>query len=96
MTGWQRRADAAARRLAAVARRVRRATGPLVSNGSLALLYHRAAHENVDPWRLAVQPDHLSQHLEILAGISADHGSRPPACVREGPGAAPDHRGDLR
>ena len=54
-------------RLKAAARRVCRSTGPLVSNGSLALLYHRAAHDDVDPWRLAVQPDHLSQHLEILA-----------------------------
>ena len=55
------------RRLAAAGRRVRRAVGPLVRNGSLVLLYHRAAHDSVDPWRLAVQPDHLSQHLEILA-----------------------------
>ena len=55
------------RRLAAAGRRVRRAVGPLVSNGSLVLLYHRAAHDSVDPWRLAVQPDHLSEHLEILA-----------------------------
>lgn len=33
----------------------------------MALLYHRAAVDAVDPWRLAVQPEHLTQHLEILA-----------------------------
>lgn len=55
------------RRLSAVARRVRRRTGPLVRNGSLALLYHRAASDSLDPWRLAVQPKHLAEHLEILA-----------------------------
>ena len=55
------------RRVAAVARRVRRAVGPLVWNGSLVLLYHRAAVDVVDPWRLAVRPEHLTQHLEILA-----------------------------
>lgn len=58
------------RRLAAVARRVRRATRPLVRNGSLALLYHRAASDSVDPWRLAVQPKHLAEHLEILAAYT--------------------------
>ena len=36
-------------------------------NGSIALVYHRAAHDDVDPWRLAVSPEHLSEHLEILA-----------------------------
>ncbi len=36
-------------------------------NGSVALLYHRAAQDAVDPWRLAVEPEHLSEHLEILA-----------------------------
>ena len=33
----------------------------------MALLYHRVAHDSVDPWRLAVQPQHLTEHLEILA-----------------------------
>jgi peptidoglycan/xylan/chitin deacetylase (PgdA/CDA1 family) len=55
------------RRLIAVARRVRRAAAPLVPNGSLALLYHRTASDSVDPWRLAVQPHHLTEHLAILA-----------------------------
>jgi peptidoglycan/xylan/chitin deacetylase (PgdA/CDA1 family) len=55
------------RRLSAAGRRVRRAVVPRVSNASLVLLYHRAAHDSVDPWRLAVQPNHLSEHLEILA-----------------------------
>jgi peptidoglycan/xylan/chitin deacetylase (PgdA/CDA1 family) len=50
----------------AQARRLRRAAGP-VRNGSLALLYHRAACDSVDPWRLAVEPAHLLEHLEILA-----------------------------
>jgi hypothetical protein len=48
-------------------RRLRRAAGPPVRNGSVALVYHRAAHDEVDPWRLAVAPAHLSEHLEILA-----------------------------
>lgn len=48
-------------------RRIRRAAGPPVRNGSLALLYHRAACDELDPWRLAVTPAHLSEHLEILA-----------------------------
>ncbi len=55
------------RRLTSVARRVRRAVAPRVSNGSVVLLYHRAADDSVDPWRLAVQPHHLTEHLEILA-----------------------------
>jgi peptidoglycan/xylan/chitin deacetylase (PgdA/CDA1 family) len=38
-----------------------------VRNGSIALVYHRAAHDEIDPWRLAVTPAHLSEHLEILA-----------------------------
>jgi peptidoglycan/xylan/chitin deacetylase (PgdA/CDA1 family) len=33
----------------------------------LVLLYHRAARDSVDPWRLAVQPHHLTEHFEILA-----------------------------
>lgn len=48
-------------------RRIRRAAGPPVRNGSVALVYHRAARDEVDPWRLAVTPTHLSEHLEILA-----------------------------
>lgn len=47
--------------------RLRRAVGPPVRNGSVALLYHRVARADVDPWRLAVTPEHLSEHLEILA-----------------------------
>ena len=54
-------------RLAAVVRRGRRAVAPVFASGSVVLLYHRAAHDSVDPWRLAVQPKHLSEHLEILA-----------------------------
>ena len=55
------------RRLSAVSRRVRRAVAPVLANGSVVLLYHRAAKDSVDPWRLAVRPEHLSEHLEILA-----------------------------
>ena len=59
----------AKRRLRPVRARVRglrRAVGPPVRNGSVALVYHRAARDEVDPWRLAVSPGHLSEHLEIL------------------------------
>lgn len=48
-------------------RRLRRAAGPPVRNGSVALVYHRAACDEVDPWRLAVAPAHLSEHFDILA-----------------------------
>jgi peptidoglycan/xylan/chitin deacetylase (PgdA/CDA1 family) len=48
-------------------RRLARAVGPPVRNGAVALLYHRAARADVDPWRLAVDPTHLSEHLDILA-----------------------------
>ncbi len=44
-----------------------RAAGPPVRNGAVALLYHRATRADVDPWRLAVDPEHLGEHLEILA-----------------------------
>src|SRR5688500_14091814 len=54
-------------RLVGAARRVRRAVAPRVTTGSVGLLYHPAAQDSVDPRRLAVQPQHLSQHLEILA-----------------------------
>ena len=50
-----------------ISRRVRRAVGPPRRNASLVLLYHRVARADVDPWRLAVRPEHLSEHLEILA-----------------------------
>ena len=29
-------------------------------------MYHRIAHPPVDPWGLAVQPDHFEQHLTVL------------------------------
>jgi len=29
-------------------------------------MYHRIAHPSVDPWGLAVQPDHFEQHLTVL------------------------------
>ena len=47
--------------------RLRRAAGPPVRNASVSLVYHRAAQDPVDPWRLAVKPSHLSEHLQILA-----------------------------
>jgi peptidoglycan/xylan/chitin deacetylase (PgdA/CDA1 family) len=53
------------------ARRARRAAGPLVRNGAVCLLYHRVAHEAVDPWRLAVEPLHLAEHLQILADYTS-------------------------
>ncbi len=45
----------------AVRRRLTPPTGPLV------LLYHRVANAAVDPWRLAVQPGHFAEHLDIIA-----------------------------
>ena len=51
---------------ARVQRLLRRVTPPR-SRGALVLLYHRAAVVDPDPWRLAVRPDHLEEHLAILA-----------------------------
>ncbi|HYN69040.1 MAG TPA: polysaccharide deacetylase family protein [Candidatus Eisenbacteria bacterium] len=48
----------------------RRLARPLIERrrrGGLVLLYHRAANVSPDPWRLAVTPNHLHEHLDILA-----------------------------
>lgn len=34
--------------------------------GAVVLLYHRIGPAGVDPWRLAVSPDHFSEHLDVL------------------------------
>jgi peptidoglycan/xylan/chitin deacetylase (PgdA/CDA1 family) len=34
--------------------------------GAVVLLYHRIGPADVDPWRLAVTPEHFSEHLDIL------------------------------
>ena len=47
-------------------RLLRRLTPP-TSRGALVLLYHRAALVDPDPWRLAVRPVHLEEHLAIIA-----------------------------
>ncbi len=49
-----------------VARAVRGAL-PGIPGGVLVLAYHRAADLAEDPWRLAVTPRHLAEHLDILA-----------------------------
>jgi peptidoglycan/xylan/chitin deacetylase (PgdA/CDA1 family) len=49
-----------------VVRRAREAI-PTQPGGALVLMYHRAIALEVDPWRLAVTPSHLSEHLDILA-----------------------------
>lgn len=67
MSAGQRWVRRRLRPVRARVRRLRRAVGPPVRNGSVALVYHRAASDDVDPWRLAVAPAHLSEHLEILA-----------------------------
>jgi peptidoglycan/xylan/chitin deacetylase (PgdA/CDA1 family) len=67
MSAGQRWVRRRLRPVRAHVRRFRRAAGPPVRNGSVALVYHRAACDDVDPWRLAVAPAHLSEHLEILA-----------------------------
>jgi peptidoglycan/xylan/chitin deacetylase (PgdA/CDA1 family) len=33
---------------------------------ALILVYHRIQEVNVDPWELAVQPEHFQEHLEVL------------------------------
>ncbi len=33
---------------------------------ALVLLYHRIAEVDVDPWELAVRPDHFREHLDVL------------------------------
>ncbi len=40
---------------------------PPIRGGALVLMYHRVATPVLDPWRLAVSPDHLAEHLAILA-----------------------------
>jgi peptidoglycan/xylan/chitin deacetylase (PgdA/CDA1 family) len=44
---------------------VRRRVRPFVPR-PVILMYHRIAHPPVDPWGLAVQPDHFEQHLAVL------------------------------
>ena len=43
------------------------ATVPAIPGGALVLMYHRAATLDEDPWRLAVRPERLAEHLAILA-----------------------------
>lgn len=57
----------AVRRVRRARRRVKGLVGPPARNAALSLLYHRVAHDEVDPWRLAVTPEHLEEHLDILA-----------------------------
>lgn len=44
-------------------RTLRRALAPAAG---LILLYHRIAPPDIDPWGLAVSPDHLADHLAVL------------------------------
>ncbi len=48
-------------------RRFARSMTPPARRGALVLMYHRAAVVDPDPWRLAVTPDHLDEHLDVLA-----------------------------
>jgi peptidoglycan/xylan/chitin deacetylase (PgdA/CDA1 family) len=43
-----------------------RTVTPPAWRGALVLLYHRIGTADVDPWRLAVSPAHLDEHLDIL------------------------------
>jgi peptidoglycan/xylan/chitin deacetylase (PgdA/CDA1 family) len=53
-------------RIRKVARAIRDLV-PTPRGGGLVLMYHRAADLDVDPYRMAVSPAHLAEHLEILA-----------------------------
>ena len=48
-------------------RRFARSITPPARRGALILMYHRATTVDPDPWRLAVTPDHLDEHLDVLA-----------------------------
>jgi hypothetical protein len=37
---------------------------------ALVLVYHRVATADVDPWDLAVRPEHFDEHLKVLKRCS--------------------------
>ncbi len=39
---------------------------PTFTPGPVILMYHRIANPPVDPWGLAVQPDHFEEHLAVI------------------------------
>ena len=47
-------------------RHLRRLSGP----PALILLYHRVAQPAVDPWGIAVSPEHFAQHLDVLRRLA--------------------------
>ncbi len=49
---WQKRADNFLKKF--------------TTSRSLILMYHRVAKQGIDPWALAVTPEHFAQHLDIL------------------------------
>lgn len=72
VANW-RQAQAPAKRARAVARRVvpaparRRLRSALAGGeGGVILLYHRIAGVDIDPWAIAVRPDHFAEHLDVI------------------------------
>src|SRR5262245_25018119 len=70
-----RAGSSAARRIrpARFRRMLRKSAGALRSRfarSALVLVYHRVARANVDPWELAVTPEHFSEHLEVLRRLA--------------------------
>jgi peptidoglycan/xylan/chitin deacetylase (PgdA/CDA1 family) len=47
-------------------KRGKRLLKKIIKRKSLILMYHRIAEPSIDPWGLAVSPNHFAEHLEIL------------------------------